>query len=84
VGPIQTDADFDVLDLRAPSKDAFPPDTYVSYLQNATIHSMIGAQTVYQECSVMSYQMFEKTGDGKPALLVTRASAHHTPDPSRS
>ncbi len=34
-GPIQVGADFDVYDIRAPFQDPFPPETYVSYLQDA-------------------------------------------------
>jgi hypothetical protein len=69
-GPIQDDADFDVYDLRAPSQDPFPPQTYVSYLQNATIQSKIGARHAYQECSNAPYDKFGDTGDGKPASPV--------------
>ncbi|KAI9457975.1 carboxypeptidase-like protein S1 [Lactarius psammicola] len=69
--PIIEGADFDVYDLRAPSKDPFPPETYVSYLQNATIQSKIGAQQVYQECSDAVYSKFAATGDDARTFLST-------------
>ncbi|KAI0300722.1 carboxypeptidase-like protein S1 [Multifurca ochricompacta] len=56
-GPIST-ANFDVYDLRAPSQDPFPPETYVTYLQTASIQSAIGAQ-------------FQKTGDDARSFLST-------------
>lgn len=65
-GPIQADTNFDIYDLRAPSHDPFPPKTYVSYLQDATIQSKIGAQSVYQECPIAPYEKFVVTGDCKP------------------
>jgi len=70
-GPIQADTDFDVYDLRAPSQDPFPPNTYISYLQNAAIQSQIGAQTVYQECSDAPYEKFVNTGDDARSFLST-------------
>ena len=70
IEPISEDADFDVNDLRAPSQDPFPPDTFVSYLQNSVIQSKIGAQSVFQECSDEANQKFIDTGDGKPVSPV--------------
>ncbi len=69
-GSIIDGADFDVYDLRAPSQDPFPPETYVSYLQDATIQSKIGAQQIYQECPNAPYNKFVSTGDGKLASPV--------------
>jgi hypothetical protein len=70
-GSIQAGADFDVYDLRAPSQDPFPPQTYISYLQNATIQSKIGAQHIYQACSNAPFDKFGATGDGKLSSPVS-------------
>ena len=68
-GPI-SEGNFDVYDLRAPSNDPFPPETYVSYLQQSSIQTKIGAQQLYQECPDAPYEKFASTGDGRPASLV--------------
>jgi len=58
-------ADFDVYDLRAPSNDPFPPETYSHYLQDSAIQAQIGAQQNYTECANAPNQLFTTTGDGK-------------------
>ena len=63
-GPI-SQGNFDVYDLRAPSNDPFPPETYVSYLQQSSIQTQIGAQQVYQECPNAPFNKFQTTGDGR-------------------
>ncbi|KAF8269045.1 putative carboxypeptidase S1 [Lactarius quietus] len=70
-GSIMAGSDFDVYDLRAPSQDPFPPVTYISYLQNATIQSKIGAQHAYKECSNAAYNKFVDTGDTARNFLST-------------
>ena len=84
-GPIQADTNFDIYDLRAPSHDPFPPKTYVSYLQDVTIQSKIGAQSVYQECPIAPYEKFVVTGDCKPlactdTVTVSVNVTNYTPD----
>lgn len=56
-------ADFDVYDIRAPSKDPFPPETYVTYLQTPAVMKAIGAQTTYGECPNAPYNKFIASGD---------------------
>jgi carboxypeptidase C (cathepsin A) len=68
-GPI-SEGNFDVYDLRAPANDPFPPETYVSYLQQSSIQTQIGAQQEYQECPDAPYEKFVSTGDGSPPSLV--------------
>ena len=63
-GPLTTVADFDVYDVRAPSADPNPPQTYVSYLQDPAVVKAIGAQSKYQECPNAPYNKFAATGDG--------------------
>lgn len=70
-GPIQIGSDFDVYDLRAPSQDPFPPETYVSYLQDPAIQSKIGAQQVYKECTNAPFKKFVSTGDDARSFLST-------------
>ncbi|KAH8993894.1 carboxypeptidase-like protein S1 [Lactarius hatsudake] len=70
-GPIQTNSDFDVYDLRASSQDPFPPKTFISYLQDITIQSKIGARQVFQECPDAPYNKFVNTGDISRSFLST-------------
>ncbi|KAF8269049.1 carboxypeptidase-like protein S1 [Lactarius quietus] len=58
-GSIQSVANFDINDLRAPLKDPFPSDTYISYLQNATIQSKI------------AFNKFLDTGDDARTFIPT-------------
>ena len=58
--------DFDVYDIREPSKDPYPPETYSSYLLQPSVTSAIGAKATYAECPNAPYQKFAATGDGKP------------------
>ncbi|KAH9063856.1 carboxypeptidase-like protein S1 [Lactarius vividus] len=69
-GPI-SQGNFDVYDLRAPANDAFPPETYVSYLQQSSIQTKIGAQQVYQECPNAPFNKFQTTGDDARSFLST-------------
>lgn len=61
-GPL-SEGDFDVYDIREPSNDAYPPETYVSYLQSSAVVKAIGAKSTYQECPNAPYQKFSSTGD---------------------
>jgi carboxypeptidase C (cathepsin A) len=67
-GPLSQAADFDVYDIRAPSNDPNPPETYVSYLQSSAVMSAIGAQSTYSECPDAPYEKFASTGDGIPSI----------------
>ncbi|KAI9447571.1 carboxypeptidase S1 [Lactarius indigo] len=69
--PIIEGPDFDVYDLRAPSKDPFPPETYVLYLHNVTLQAQIGARQTYQECPDAPYYKFAATGDDARTFLST-------------
>jgi carboxypeptidase C (cathepsin A) len=65
-GPLSQVADFDVYDIREPSADPYPPETYVSYLQSSAVMSAIGAKSTYAECPDAPYEKFAATGDGSP------------------
>lgn len=67
-GPLSSVADFDVYDIRAPSNDPNPPETYVSYLQSSAVVKAIGAKSTYSECPDAPYEKFANTGDGMFSL----------------
>jgi carboxypeptidase C (cathepsin A) len=71
-GPLSGVADFDVYDIREPSNDPYPPETYVSYLQSSSVMSAIGAKSTYAECPDAPYEKFANTGDGtfRPLFLT--------------
>jgi hypothetical protein len=60
----------------------FPPETYVSYLQESSIQTKIGAQQLYQECPDAPYEKFVSTGDGRRASIMLHVhsvmSAHQS------
>ena len=64
-GPLARVADFDVYDVRAPSKDPRPPKTYSTYLASAAVKKAIGAKSNYQECADGPFEAFASTGDSK-------------------
>ncbi|KAI4249555.1 MAG: hypothetical protein LQ352_005587 [Teloschistes flavicans] len=68
-GPLSQSADFDVYDIRAPSNDPNPPETYATYLQSSAVVKAIGAQSTYQECPNAPYQKFSSTGDNSRSFL---------------
>jgi len=70
-GPLSGVADFDVYDIRAPSNDPNPPETYVTYLQSSAVMSAIGAKSTYAECPDAPYEKFSNTGDNSRSLLST-------------
>ena len=77
--------DFDVYDVRAPSKDPNPPETYASYLAQPSVTSKIGAKATYTECPEAPYDKFQTTGDGKPCFILksstkTKLTNSKTPD----
>ena len=72
-GPI-SNANFDVYDVRAPSNDPNPPETYATYLQSASVVKAIGAQSTYQECPDAPYEKFAATGDDSRSFLATLGS----------
>lgn len=57
--------DFDVYDVRQPSKDPYPPESYSSYLLQPSVTSAIGAKATYTECPDAPYNKFASTGDGE-------------------
>ena len=57
--------DFDVYDIREPSNDPYPPETYSTYLQQPSVTSAIGAKATYTECPNAPYNKFAATGDGE-------------------
>lgn len=69
-GPLSSVSDFDVYDIREPSSDPYPPETYATYLADSSVVSAIGAQSTYQECPNAPYQKFTNTGDGTPLLIL--------------
>ena len=68
-GPLSEVANFDVYDIREPSNDPYPPETYVDYLQSAAVVKAIGAQSTYSECANAPGNKFSATGDGKSLIL---------------
>ena len=72
--PIFDAKDYDVYDVRAPSNDPNPPETYVSYLQSSSVVKAIGAQSTYQECPNAPYNKFSQTGDDSRSFLAAMSS----------
>ncbi|KAG9246480.1 carboxypeptidase-like protein S1 [Calycina marina] len=69
-GPL-SNANFDVYDIREPSNDPYPPETYVTYLQSAAVVKAIGALSTYAECPNAPYEKFAATGDDSRSFLST-------------
>jgi carboxypeptidase C (cathepsin A) len=69
-GPLSQSGDFDVYDIRAPSNDPNPPQTYTKYLSDPTVVKAIGAKSAYQECPNAPYQKFATTGDNARSFLA--------------
>lgn len=63
-GPLSSEADFDVYDIRAASNDPNPPKTYNQYLADRSIIAAIGARSSYQECADAPGNKIRNTGDG--------------------
>ena len=66
-GPISESGNFDVYDIREPSNDPYPPETYATYLTSSAVVKAIGAKSTYTECPNAPYQKFANTGDGTSA-----------------
>ena len=79
-GPISESGDFDVYDVREPSNDPYPPETYATYLTSSAVTKAIGAKSTYSECSNSAGNKFDQTGDGKSSELAmqTLADDHKT------
>ena len=69
-GPISETGNFDVYDVREPSNDPYPPETYTSYLANPSVTSAIGAKATYAECPDAPYEKFSSTGDDSRSFLT--------------
>ncbi|KAH8815534.1 carboxypeptidase-like protein S1 [Xylogone sp. PMI_703] len=70
-GPLSEVGNFDVYDIRAPSNDPNPPETYVRYLQSSSVVAAIGAKSTYSECPSAPGSKFSSTGDDARSLLPT-------------
>ncbi|TVY90827.1 Carboxypeptidase S1 [Lachnellula willkommii] len=70
-GPLSEVGDFDVYDIREPSNDPYPPETYVDYLQTASVVKAIGAKSTYSECPDAPYEKFANTGDDARSFVST-------------
>lgn len=77
-GPLSQAADFDVYDIREPSNDPYPPETYVTYLQSSAVVKAIGAKSTYQECPNAPYNKFSTTGDDARSFLSTLSTVVST------
>jgi carboxypeptidase C (cathepsin A) len=66
-GPISQSGDWDVYDIRQPSNDPYPPETYATYLTSSAVVKAIGAKSSYTECPNGPYSKFSSTGDGMPS-----------------
>ncbi|KAK8121809.1 carboxypeptidase S1 [Apiospora sp. TS-2023a] len=76
--PISAVTDFDVYDVRQPSKDPFPPATYVEYLRRPEVMQKIGAKVRYEECPNGPSEGFGKTGDDARSFLDTLSEVVRT------
>ncbi|TVY16076.1 Carboxypeptidase S1 [Lachnellula arida] len=70
-GPLSEVGDFDVYDIREPSNDPYPPETYADYLQTASVVKAIGAKSTYSECPDAPYEKFANTGDDARSFVST-------------
>lgn len=69
-GALTDEADFDVYDVRAGSRDPNPPRTYNQYLANPSVIAAIGAQSKYQECADPAGDKFRRTGDSTSVRVI--------------
>ncbi|RAK79377.1 putative carboxypeptidase S1 [Aspergillus fijiensis CBS 313.89] len=76
--PIMESGDWDVYDVREPSDDPYPPETYYYYLNNAAVQRAIGARQNYSECPDAPYYKFAATGDGTRSFLATLSDVVQT------
>jgi carboxypeptidase C (cathepsin A) len=73
-GPISETGNFDVYDIREPSNDPYPPETYATYLQKSSVVKAIGAKSTYSECPAAPGNKFSTTGDGMLRNFIPCAS----------
>lgn len=76
-GPLSEVSDFDVYDIREPSNDPYPPETYETYLQSAAVQKAIGAKSNYSECPDAPYEKFSSTGDSMSCLHLQSLFTDH-------
>lgn len=76
--PLLAIDDLDVYDIREPSNDPFPPETYATYLTNAAVVKAIGAKSTYQECPSGPYNKFSNTGDDSRSFISTLSTVVQT------
>lgn len=69
-GPLSSEADFDVYDIREASNDPNPPKTYNQYLANPSVVAAIGARSTYQECANAPGNKIRNTGDSRCSLWI--------------
>ena len=70
-GPAVGSRDSDDLRQNSSSPTPFPPEYYLSFLQNATIMQKIGAESPYEECGDAPDRLFGQTGDVRALLSFT-------------
>ncbi|PYH92089.1 putative carboxypeptidase S1 [Aspergillus ellipticus CBS 707.79] len=75
---IMDSGNWDVYDIREPSDDPYPPQTYVTYLRNETVMKAIGAREEYQECPDAPADKFSSTGDNSRTFLPTLSAVVQT------
>lgn len=78
-GPLSQVGDFDVYDIRAPSNDPQPPETYINYLTSSAVVKAIGAKSTYQECSNSAGSKFSPSGDSECILFHHRIHPFNLP-----
>ncbi|MCJ1308039.1 hypothetical protein MMC25_001689 [Agyrium rufum] len=76
-GPL-SEGNFDVYDIREPSNDPYPPETYATYLTKSAVTTAIGAKSTYTECSNPADSNFESTGDDSRSFLATLSAVVST------
>ena len=62
---------YDPYDIRQPASSPFPPETYATYLQEASVVKAIGAKSTYTECSDSAGAPFDTTGDCMQSTSLT-------------
>lgn len=63
--PLYVMIDFNMYDIRKPSNDKEPPETFLKYLQDPQVLKAIGAKNQFVECSAEIMRRFIATGDSK-------------------
>jgi carboxypeptidase D len=63
--PLYNMIDFDLYDIRKPSKNNEPPNNFLAYLQDEKVLKAIGAKRAFEECSSEISRRFVDTGDSK-------------------